>query len=55
MITTKEFKIPLIDNITSQYIESNLTNIGLDFLRWAITKIDSDYITVNVSYIKKIS
>ena len=39
MITTKEVKIKQADDFNSEYIETELKNMGFDVLRWAVTKI----------------
>lgn len=36
MILTKEVKIKVTENLSSEYIESNLKELGFDVLRWAI-------------------
>ena len=51
MITSKEVIIPVIDNLTSEYIESELENLGFDVLRWSITRVDCGSYIINVSYI----
>lgn len=49
MITTKEVKIKIPEEFTSEYIETNLKNMGFDVLKWAITGYtEQDYI-INVS------
>ena len=52
MITTEEIKIPITDNLTSEYIEEYLKNMDLDILRWAITKIENNFYIISTSYIK---
>ena len=53
MISSTEVKIKITDNLTSDYIESELKNMGYDVLRWAITHIDNDCYTLDVSYVVK--
>ncbi len=52
MILTENFKIEKCDNITSQYIESKLKNIGIVPLRWAIVDEEKDFWVISVSYEK---
>ena len=51
MITTKEVKIKTTDNLTSEYIETELKKLGFNILSWAITKRDNDNLIINISYI----
>lgn len=51
MITTREVKINKIDNLTSEYIESQLKQMGFDVLRWAITDTDKNHFVLDVSFI----
>lgn len=51
MIITKEIKINIIENLTNDYIESELAKLNLDILSWAITKKDTNYYLLNISYI----
>lgn len=45
MIVTKEVAVKTVENITSEYIELQLKDMGLDVLRWAIVDIkDGKYI-----------
>ena len=52
MITTKEIKIKRIENISSEYIDSELSKLGLDVLRWAITGYDDDTFTLNLAVVE---
>ncbi len=51
MITTKEIKIKLQTVFTSENIEKELNNMGLDYLRWAITGIDDKFYTIDVAIV----
>ncbi len=51
MITTKEVKIKIPNDFTSEYIESNLSIMGYDVLKWAITGYDEEYYTLNISVV----
>ncbi len=53
MITSKEVKIKIPEKLTGKYIETELMNMGLDVLRWAIVNYDKDYYIVNVSIVEK--
>ena len=52
MITTKEVKIKIPDELTSEYIETELKNMGLDVLRWAITDFDKEYYTLDLAVVE---
>ncbi len=52
MITTKEVKIDKIDNLKSEYIESQLKQMGFDVLRWAITEVNDTFYTLNIAIIE---
>lgn len=47
MITSEIIKIKKIKDFDNTYIESFL--IGKSVIRWAITDIDDEFITLNVS------
>ncbi len=51
MITTKEIKVKVPEEFTSEYIENELKKTGLDVLRWAITDFDDKYFTVNLAIV----
>ena len=51
MITNREIKIKIIDNLTSNYIEEELNKLNLDILSWAIVNIDESFYTLNVSVV----
>lgn len=50
MIVTDQFKIKKTDNLTSQYIESELAKNGIEPLRWAIVNFDEYMYILDVSY-----
>ena len=52
MITTKEIKIKRIENISSEYIDSELSKLELDVLRWAVTGYDDDTFTLNLAVVE---
>ncbi len=52
MITTKEVKIKIPDELTSEYVESELKKMNLDVLRWAITDFDKNYYTLNLAVVE---
>ena len=52
MITNKEVIIKIPEEFTSEYIESKLSDMGFDVLRWAITKVDGEYYTVNIAIVE---
>ncbi len=51
MIKSEIVKIKKIKGFDNLYIEQELKNSGFDLVRWAIVKIDDDFLTVSVSYI----
>ena len=53
MITTKTVKIKKTDNFESKYFEDELSKLGFDVLRWAITAFDSEYYTVNAAVVEE--
>lgn len=53
MITTKEVKIKIAEDFTSEYIEKSLKIMGYDVLRWAITGLDEGYFILNISFVEK--
>ena len=52
MITTKEVKIKQADDFNSEYIETELKNMGFDVLRWAVTKIENGYYALNIAVVQ---
>ena len=53
MIESKDIKIRKTENLTSDYIETELKKQGYDALRWAITGYDDENFIINVSYVEK--
>ena len=52
MITTTNFKIEKIPNLTSEYIEDSLRKFDVEPLRWAIVDECDNFWVVSVSYEK---
>ena len=52
MILTKEVRIKAVENLTSEYIETELRKMGFDVLRWAIVSADSKFYNVNISFLE---
>ena len=52
MITSKEIKIENIGEFSSEYVNSQLSQLGFDVLRWAITNVDDDFYTVNIAIVE---
>ena len=52
MIITDQFEINKTDNLTSEYIESELSRMGIVPLRWAIVSFDEKKYLLDVSYEK---
>ena len=51
MIVNKEIKIKISKDFSSEYIEENLKQMGLDVLKWAITDFDEKYYTLSVAVV----
>ena len=51
-ITNKQIFIKAVDNVTSDYIETELKNLELDVLRWAIVEVKDNLYFVNVSCVE---
>ena len=49
-ITSTNVKIPQVEDFDTEYIENYLKNRGYDLIRWAITDVGENEITVSVSY-----
>ena len=49
MLSTKEIKIKIPNEITSEYIENELLNMGFNVIYWSITDCNDDIYTLNVS------
>lgn len=52
MITSKEVKIKIVKDVTSEYIENELAKLGIDILHWAITDVDKEYFILNISIVE---
>lgn len=52
MIITKEIKIKVSKQISSKYIENELTKLNFNILRWAIVSANNEYYTLSISFIK---
>ncbi len=53
MIESKDLLIKKTENLSSDYIETELQKQGYDVLRWAITGQDDENFIINVSYVEK--
>ncbi len=51
MITTKEVTIKIPPKFTSEYIETELKNLNLDVLSWAIVDCDKNYYKLNIAIV----
>ena len=49
-IINSEIAIPITKNPTSEYFEKSLTSQNIDFLRWAIVKVEKENFILNVSH-----
>ena len=52
MITTKEISIKKIDNLSSEYIDSELKKLDLNVIKWAIVEVKDTSYTVNIAVIE---
>ena len=52
MIVNEYIKIKKVDDLTSEYIETELSNLNLDVLRWVITEIDEEFYYLTLSVVK---
>lgn len=50
-IEHKTLKIKKTNKISTDYIENCLHNLGFQPLRWAITKVEADFYTVDCAVI----
>ncbi len=50
MITTRQIEIPKTENLTSSYIETELSKMDIEPLRWAIVDVLSDRYILSVSF-----
>lgn len=51
MIITKEIKIKIPDNFTSEYVENELKKMNFDVIRWAIVDFDKQYYTLSIAVV----
>lgn len=51
MISTSKVKIKIINDLSSDYIETELKKLNFDVLRWAIVDKDDSFYYLNVSYV----
>ena len=51
MITTKDVKIKITSELTSEYIENELAKMGFDVLKWAVIGSDEEYYYLNISVV----
>ena len=49
-IVNSEVSLPKTSNPTSEYFEVGLKNLGYDFIRWAVVRVDEDKFVLNVSH-----
>lgn len=52
MIINEYIKIKKVDDLTSEYIENELSQLNLDILRWVITEIDEEFYYLTLSVVK---
>lgn len=52
MILTKEVEIQKNDNLSSEYIDSELKKLNLDVLKWAIVKVKENSYILNLAVIE---
>ena len=52
MIVNEFIKIKKVDDLTSEYIDKELSKLSLDVLRWVITEIDEEYYHLTLSVVK---
>lgn len=52
MITTKEIKIKRNNEFSSEYIEQQLTMLGLDVLRWAVVDCNDETYTLSLAIVE---
>ena len=50
-IVSENIEIKNIKEFSTEYIEAELQNRGLDVVRWAIVEIKDDFFTVCVSHV----
>lgn len=52
MIVNEFIKIKKIDELTSEYIDNELSKLNFDVLRWVITEIDDEFYHLTLSIVK---
>lgn len=52
MIITKETKIEITNDITSDHIENLLKLMNYDVLKWAITGVNDNFYILNIAVIE---
>lgn len=52
MITSKEIKIKIPEEYSTEYIEKELDKLNFDILKWAIIDYDKEFYTINISVIE---
>ena len=52
MIVNEFIKIKKVDDLTSDYIDMELSKLNYDVLRWVITEIDNEFYHLTLSIIK---
>ena len=52
MIVSDNILINIDLPITNQKIEDELSKLGLNVIRWAVSKVDNNNIELQISYIK---
>jgi len=50
MIISDNIKINKVENLSTEYIENELKKVGIEPIRWAITKVEENTITITLSY-----
>ena len=52
MIVNEYIKIKKVDDLSSEYIEKELSKLNLDVLRWVITQVDDEFYYLTLSVVK---
>ena len=50
MIVSDNIVINNVENISTEYIENELKKTGIDPIRWAITKVEQETLTITLAY-----
>ena len=53
MIISDNIKLDRVENVTTEYIENELKKQGIEPIRWAITDINENEITISLAYERK--